>query len=334
MTPPPRLESLGLRYGPDGLQILDQTRLPSEEVWLDAAAPARMVAHIRGLRVRGAPMIGVCAALSLACAWRSGRRGAAFDADASALRAARPTAVNLAHAVDRVVAAAHAGGDVAATAEALFHEDVALCDQIAAHGAPLLAPGERVLTICNTGGLATAGVGTAAGVLRRAHGAGGVSVLALETRPLLQGGRLTTWELLRVGVPVTLLTDGMAGWAMATGRVDRVLVGADRIARNGDFANKIGTLQLAVLARHHGLPFHAVAPWTTVDPTARTGADIPIELRDPAEVRGVAGRVRWAPPQVPTLNPAFDVTPAGLLTSLITDRGVFGPADIAAGALG
>lgn len=331
---PPRLTSLGLRYGPEGLEILDQTRLPHEERWLDGAAPAEMVQHIALLRVRGAPMIGVCAALSLACAWRAGLRGEAFERAAADLRAARPTAVNLAHAVDRVRGAARGSGDVEAAAEAIFNDDVALCDRIAANGAPLLSPGESVLTICNTGGLATAGVGTAAGVLRRAHARGGVSVLALETRPLLQGGRLTTWELLRHGVPVTLLTDGMAGWAMATGRVDRVLVGADRIARNGDFANKIGTLQLAVLAHHYGLPFHVVAPWTTLDPDAATGEDIPIELRDPEEVRGAVGRIRWAPADVAALNPAFDVTPAALVTSLVTDRGVFDRAALAAGALG
>lgn len=329
----PTLRSLGLRYGPDGLFVLDQTRLPDEEAWLPAAAPDRMCAHIRALRVRGAPMIGVCAALSLACAWRAGVRGAAFEADAAALRAARPTAVNLMYAVDRLVGVARAGGDVPQAAEAIFAEDVALCERIADHGAPLVGAGERILTICNTGGVATAGIGTAAGVIRRAHARGGVSVLALETRPLLQGGRLTTWEFLRVGVPVTLLTDGMAGWAMATGRVDRVLVGADRIARNGDFANKIGTFQLAVLARHHGLPFHVVAPCTTLDPDAATGADIPIELRAPAEVRGALGRVRWAPEAVPVLNPAFDVTPAQLVTSLITDRGVFDRAALATGAL-
>jgi methylthioribose-1-phosphate isomerase len=332
--PTPHLDSLGLHYGPDGLRILDQTRLPDEERWLDAAQPAHMVEHISLLRVRGAPMIGVCAALSLACAWRAGLRGDAFARAATDLRAARPTAVNLAHAVDRVLAAARTHADVPATAEDIFQEDVALCDRMADHGAPLVSPGERVLTICNTGGLATAGVGTASGVIRRAHARGGITVLALETRPLLQGGRLTTWELMRVGVPVTLLTDGMAGWAMATGRVDRVLVGADRIARNGDFANKIGTLQLAVLARHHGLPFHVVAPWTTLDPAAATGADIPIEMREPREVRGAVGRVRWAPADVPTLNPAFDVTPGTLLTSLVTDRGVFDRASLAAGALG
>ena len=333
MTSPPLLRSLGLRYGPSGLEILDQTLLPDEESWLDAADPDVMGGHIRALRVRGAPMIGVCAALSLACAWRTGLRGASFHAAATQLRSARPTAVNLMHAVDRMLLTEQRGGDVAAVAEAIFREDVDLCSRIARHGAALISPGERILTICNTGGLATAGVGTAAGVIRTAHDSGGVSVLALETRPLLQGGRLTTWEFQRVGVPVTLLTDGMAGWAMSTGRVDRVLVGADRIATNGDFANKIGTLQLAILAHHHDLPFHVVAPWTTVDPAATSGADIPIELRDPAEVRGVAGRVRWAPADVPALSPAFDITPFGLVTSLITDRGVFRRGDLADGAL-
>ena len=330
---PPVLRSLGLRYGANGLQILDQTVLPDEERWLEASAPEEMAAHIHALRVRGAPMIGVCAALSLACAWRDGLRGAAFTAEAERLRATRPTAVNLMHAVERVLAAARHDGDVPGTAEGIFQEDVALCDRIAMHGAALISPGERILTICNTGGIATAGVGTAAGVMRRAHAEGGVSVLALETRPLLQGGRLTTWELQRAGVPVTLLTDGMAGWAMATGRVDRILVGADRIATNGDFANKIGTLQLAILASHYRLPFHVVAPWTTVDPRTSRGEDIPIELRDPAEVRGALGRVRWAPARVPALNPAFDVTPVSLVTSFVTDRGVFDRDAIAEGAL-
>ncbi|MEC7946202.1 MAG: S-methyl-5-thioribose-1-phosphate isomerase [Myxococcota bacterium] len=331
---PPRLEALGLRYGPEGLFILDQTRLPDEELWCPAADPALMVRHISTLRVRGAPMIGVCAALSLACAWRNGMRGAAFEDAATALRTARPTAVNLMHAVDTMLTAAQQGEDVPTVAEALFREDVDLCDRIAASGAPLIGAGERVLTLCNTGGLATAGIGTAAGVIRRAHADRGVSVLALETRPLLQGARLTAWEFLRAGIPVTLLTDGMAGWAMATGRVDRVLVGADRIARNGDFANKIGTLQLGILARHHGLPFHVVAPWTTLDPAAASASDIPIELRAPDEVRGARGHIRWAPADVPALNPAFDITPASLITSLVTDRGVFTQADLRRGVLG
>jgi methylthioribose-1-phosphate isomerase len=283
--------------------------------------------------VRGAPMIGVCAALSLACSWRSGAGPEALAASARALRAARPTAVNLMAAVDRLLPVIGAGGDVAAEAEAIFTEDVALCDRMAAHGAALMAPGEAVLTICNTGGLATAGVGTAAGVVRRAHARGGVRVFALETRPLLQGGRLTAWELLALGIPVTLLPDSAAGILLASGRIDRVLVGADRIATNGDFANKIGTYPLAVLARHHGVPFHAVAPWTTIDPDCPSGAHIPIEERAPDEVRGAVGRVRWAPAEVPVYNPAFDVTPVDLVSSIITDRGVFSARDIAAGAL-
>lgn len=329
----PALTSLGLRYDGETLRVLDQRALPDAEIWRDGHDPEAMVGHIATLTVRGAPMIGVCAALSLACAWRAGADADTLTAAARALRAARPTAVNLMAAVDRMLPVIAAGGDVAAEAEAIFAEDVALCDRMAAHGRSVVQPGETLLTICNTGGLATAGVGTAAGVIRRAHEADGVTVYALETRPLLQGGRLTAWEFLQLGVPVTLLPDSAAGILLASGRVDRVLVGADRIAVNGDFANKIGTYMLAVLARHHGVPFHPVAPWTTIDPKCESGAGIPIEQRDPEEVRGAIGRVRWAPADVPVYNPAFDVTPVDLVTSLITDRGVHTPRDIAAGAL-
>jgi len=329
------LSSLGLRYdGERGvLQILDQTRLPHEERWLDGSDPADMVGHIVRLSVRGAPMIGVCAALSLACASKRCARPQLL-AHAAALRAARPTAVNLMWAVDRLVPVIEADGNVAAEAEAIFAEDVALCDAMARHGAPLLSNSASVLTHCNTGGVATAGDGTALAVIRRAHREGRLGhVWVDETRPLLQGARLTTWELARAGIPHTLITDSTAAMLMAAGRVDAVMVGADRIAANGDFANKIGTYGLAVLARHHGLPFYVVAPRSTVDPACPGGHAIPIEERDAAEVRGGPAAPPWAPVDVPVYNPAFDVTPAALVTAWVLDTGVLHPAGVAAGAL-
>lgn len=339
MTP---LASLGLRtrpaddQGPGRLEILDQTALPDDERWLDGSDPVAMIDHIVQLRVRGAPMIGVCAALSLACVAERGADAGALRAHARALRAARPTAVNLMGAVDRVLAALEAGGVAAVpgAARAIFEEDVALCEAMAAHGAALLPPGARVLTHCNTGGLATAGVGTALGVIRRAHGQGRIAqVWVDETRPLLQGGRLTAWELGTLGIPYRLITDSMAGMLMARGQVDAVLVGSDRIAGNGDFANKIGTYSLAVLAHHHRIPFYVVAPWTTVDADCPDGAAIPIEERPAQEVRGLYSGLRWSPADAPVYNPAFDVTPAGLTTAWVLDTGVLTPAEVAAGAL-
>lgn len=283
--------------------------------------------------MRGAPLIGVAAALCLGLRARAGADHTELAATAAALRAARPTAVNLMWAVDRLRAVIAAGGDVAAEAEAVFAEDVALCDRMAAHGAALLTDGEGVLTHCNTGALATAGVGTALGVVRRAWEAGKrLHVWVDETRPLLQGGRLTTWELGRLGIPHTLITDSMAALVLRDGRARRVLVGADRIARNGDFANKVGTYGLAVLAQAHGAPFHVVAPWSTVDLACPDGAAIPIEERAADEVRGVRGSfgaVRWAPAPTPVYNPAFDVTPARLVRSFVLDTGVVEPGALA-----
>jgi methylthioribose-1-phosphate isomerase len=321
------LASLALRVEGGRLRILDQTRLPFEEAWLDGSDPGEMVGHIQRLSVRGAPLIGVAAALSLAVFAESGASGAALATACAELRRARPTAVNLMVAMDRLKAVMAAGGgtdELVREAEAVFDEDVALCEAMAHHGVPLLAAGEAVLTHCNSGGLATAGVGTALGVIRRAWEAGKVSrVYVDETRPLLQGARLTAWELKALGIPFTLITDSMAAILMREGRVSRVLVGADRIARNGDFANKVGTYGLAVQARHHGVPFHPVAPWTTVDLDCPDGAAIPIEQRAAEEVRGF-GSLRWAP-DGEVFNPAFDVTPAALATSLVLDRGVVPP---------
>ena len=252
------------------------------------------------------------------------------------LGATRPTAVNLHWALARMEEryrrqrAAGAGpaalaAALEAEARAIQEEDLAMCRRMAEHGAALLPEGARVLTHCNTGALATGGHGTALGVIRTAWSQGRLRhVWVDETRPVLQGARLTAWELLKEGIPHTLIVDGAAAALMRAGRVDAVLVGADRIAANGDTANKIGTYMLAVLARHHGIPFYVVAPWSTVDPSLPSGDHIPIEERNPREVTGY-GEARWAPEASPVANPAFDVTPAELITAIITDRGVLRP---------
>jgi methylthioribose-1-phosphate isomerase len=307
----------------DAVRILDQRRLPADEVWLELATSREIEAAIRDLAVRGAPAIGVAAAYGLAVEARRGADGAALRQAAERLVRARPTAVNLAWAVRRMSARLAEGADVLlAEAHAIRDEDEAACRRIGALGAPLIPPRARVLTHCNAGALATAGYGTALGVVRAAVESGNaVSVFADETRPFLQGARLTAWELQRDGIPVTLLTDGMAGWLMARGEIACVVVGADRIAASGDVANKIGTYALAVLASHHRLPFYVAAPWSTVDLDTPRGEAIPIEERGDDEVLTLAGQ-RIAPAGVPARYPAFDVTPAALVTAIITERGV------------
>ncbi|MFN7957446.1 MAG: S-methyl-5-thioribose-1-phosphate isomerase [Holophagaceae bacterium] len=326
MTP---FESLGLKHDSRTLWVLDQTQLPDAEAWLDGSEPEAMIALIRRLAVRGAPLIGVAAAACLATFAARGASATEYATACAALRAARPTAVNLMWAMDRMRDAA----DPVREARAIFEEDVRLCEGMARHGAELIQDGEGLLTHCNTGGLATAGIGTALGVIRRAFEQGKrIHVYADETRPLLQGGRLTAWELRKLGIPSTLITDSMAALLLRDGKVQRVLVGSDRVAANGDFANKVGTYGLAVQARHHGVPFHPVAPFSTVDLACPTGAAIPIEERDPAEVRGY-GAWRWAPEGMPAWNPSFDVTPVDLVTSLVLDCGVFFAEALRAGAL-
>ncbi len=330
-----------VRFAPDSaaLTIIDQTRLPGALVELSLTELAGMVEAIQSLRVRGAPAIGVAGAIGLAVLAEQAamREPATFDAvisdAADALRTARPTAVNLAWAVDRVLAAGQVGGAspqlraqmMRDEAAAILREDVAMCASIGAHGATLLRSGMTVLTHCNAGSLATAGIGTALAPVYTLHARGDViRVYADETRPLLQGARLTAWELDRAGVPVTLLTDGMAASVMRNGMIDAVLVGADRIAANGDVANKIGTYGLAVLAHHHGIPFYVLAPTSTLDPATPDGDAMHIELRHADEVRAHGG-VQTAPAGVAVHNPAFDVTPGSLVTAIITDRGVFHP---------
>ncbi|WP_348761994.1 S-methyl-5-thioribose-1-phosphate isomerase [uncultured Salinisphaera sp.] len=332
-------DGIGLKITDDTLWVLDQTGLPHAEQWLAINDAGAMIEAIRGLKVRGAPMIGVAAALFLAT-----RAAAGADADTLAnelarLRAARPTAVNLMFAMDRLSAALTRNGPsgLIATAESLADRDVMLCEAIADHGAALIGDGEQIMTHCNTGALATAGIGTALGVIRRAHEQGKqIHVWVNETRPLLQGGRLTAWELGRLGIPYTLIADNMAAAVMVTQSIDRVIVGADRIAANGDTANKIGTYGLAVAARHHGVTFDVAAPYTTLDPECDDGQAIDIEQRAAAEVQGVAGPagdLRWAPADAGVYNPAFDITPADLIDHWILDIDVFDRAAVAAGAL-
>ncbi len=310
----------------DLVRLLDQKALPAEERWLELAGADEVAAAIKDLTVRGAPAIGVAAAYGLAVEARRGAGVARLREAAAHLARARPTAVNLAWAVRRMSARFGASpAELLAEAHAIRDEDEAACRRIGALGAPLVPLRARVLTHCNAGALATAGYGTALGVVRAAVESGNpITVYADETRPFLQGARLTAWELQRDGIPVTVLTDGMAGWLMSRGEIGCVVVGADRIAANGDVANKIGTYALAVLAAHHRLPFIVAAPWSTVDLDTPTGEAIPIEERAGDEVLTLAGQ-RIAPVGVPARYPAFDVTPAALVTAIVTERGVVRP---------
>jgi methylthioribose-1-phosphate isomerase len=327
-----------VRWEDGRLVLLDQTRLPTEEVergyttWQDVADA------IRTLVVRGAPAIGVAAAFGVVLAARGSRATShpALLADLEdaikGLAATRPTAVNLFWALDRIRALVVASAALPVPAlqarllteaQAILAEDLAANRAMGAHGAALVPDGARVLTHCNAGALATAGYGTAVGVIRAAHERGKLAMVWVdETRPVMQGSRLTAWELVKEGIPHRLISDVAAGFVMKRGEVDLVVTGADRIAANGDTANKIGTYSVAVLARHHGIPFYVAAPSSTIDPAIPSGASIVIEERDASEVRGVAGR-QTAPAASPVFNPAFDVTPAELITAIITERGVF-----------
>lgn len=332
------LNTTSLSLQDNRLQILDQQALPQEKCWLPCDSVDELVGHIRALRVRGAPLIGLSASLLLALLAERGLSQAELEQALQTLRASRPTAVNLMNNLDRMKQALAQPDWVSAMAEEalrLVEEDRTLCDRIAENGAEWVKPGSRLLTHCNTGGLATAGVGTAIGVLLRAHQQGKIAqVWVDETRPLLQGGRLTAWELGELGIPYRLICDSMAASLMATGQVDAVWVGADRIAANGDVANKIGTYSLAVLAHYHRIPFYVAAPHTTHDPHCPDGAAIPIEQRAAEEVTGVSGSFgscQWAPLNAPTYNPAFDVTPAALISGWVLDSGVITPEQVADG---
>jgi methylthioribose-1-phosphate isomerase len=297
-----------LRWKGDALELLDQRLLPDRIVYVSCRNAAEVAAAIRDMVVRGAPAIGCAAAFGIALEPK--------DASYDVLAKSRPTAVNLFWALERMRRAR----DKRAEAEAILAEDLAVCRAIGANGAALIPQGARILTYCNTGALATAGHGTALGVVRSARDKG-ISVVACETRPYLQGARLTAWECMQEGIPCTLVTDNMAGYLMSRNEVDLVIVGADRIAANGDTANKIGTYTLAVLAKRHGLPFYVAAPLSTFDARIADGSAIPIEERPADEVTGYRG-MRWAPQGVAVRNPAFDVTPADLITAIICEKTV------------
>ncbi|GAB2934967.1 S-methyl-5-thioribose-1-phosphate isomerase [Hafnia psychrotolerans] len=332
------LTTTSLRVRENQLWILDQQALPQQSDWLPCADVSALVDHIRTLRVRGAPLIGLSASLLLALLAEGGMPQPQLHQALKTLRESRPTAVNLMNNLDRMKVALEQSDFIPKLvneALRLVDEDKALCASIADHGAGLVKPGSCLLTHCNTGGLATAGVGTALGVISRAYQQGNVQqVWVDETRPLLQGGRLTAWELGERGIPYQLICDSMAASLMALGKVDAIWVGADRIAANGDVANKIGTYSLAVLAKYHGIPFYVAAPHTTHDPHCPNGAAISIEQRDPHEVTGVSGSfgsVQWAPLNANVYNPAFDVTPAALISGWVLDVGVVMPEQVSEG---
>ena len=327
-----------IRWERHRLLLLDQTLLPVEERMREYTRWRDVADAIRTLVVRGAPAIGCAAAFGVVLAARqsAARAGEGLVADLEeaikGLAATRPTAVNLFWALDRMrgVAEAHRALPVPALrerllgeAQAILDEDVAANKALGAHGAALVPERARILTHCNAGALATAGFGTALGVIRAAHERGRVALVWVdETRPVMQGSRLTAWEMVKEGIPHRLISDVAAGFVMKQGEVDLVVVGADRIAANGDTANKIGTYSVAVLAQHHGIPFYVAAPFSTIDASIPSGAAIPIEERCGDEVRRTGGR-QTAPSETPVYNPAFDVTPAELIAGIITERGVF-----------
>jgi methylthioribose-1-phosphate isomerase len=314
--------------GTPSVVMIDQRRLPREEVFVTCRDYREVAEAIRNMTIRGAPAIGVAAAMGVALGVVE---GADFDQVCTTLAATRPTAVNLFWAIERMrrLRTSLDGATAESVARRMIEEarqirleDIAICEAIGRHGADLVPDGGTVLTHCNAGALATAGYGTALGVIRSAVAAGKkIDVLADETRPFLQGARLTAWELQHDGIPVKIITDSMAGYFMHAGRVGCVVVGADRIAANGDVANKIGTYSLAVLAKENGVPFYVAAPISTLDLTLASGNEIPIEQRPAAEVTHVFG-VPVAPEKIEVENPAFDVTPARYVTAIVTENGV------------
>lgn len=320
----------------DHVEMIDQTLLPVKEEWLSFRTSDEVAEAIRTMRIRGAPAIGIAAAYGVALAALGSRATEAsalraeLEQASRVLAATRPTAVNLFWALERMKRTWAVEGGVedlrrrlVAEARAVAAEDEEMCRSIGRHGASLVPEDARILTHCNAGALATGDYGTALGVVRAAHEAGKVRhVWVDETRPWLQGARLTAWELMQDGIPCRLICDNMAGHFMQRGQVDMVVVGADRITAHGDVANKIGTYTVAVLCKEHGIPFYVAAPYSTIDPSLQDGRDIPIEERSAAEVTHLQGR-QIAPGGVSVANPAFDVTPARLVTAIITERGVF-----------
>lgn len=326
------------------VRLLDQTKLPLHVEFLDCRDYFAVAQAIRELRVRGAPAIGITAAMGVALGAQAlvatdfDRFKAELWTICDHLAATRPTAVNLFWAIERMkrVVDRHQGSPIPEIkmalideAQAILQEDIRMCRSIGYHGALLIKNDQTILTHCNAGALATGGYGTALGVVRAAWEQGKkIRVIAGETRPVLQGARLTAWELMQDGIPVTLITDNMAGALMKQGKIHVCIVGADRISANGDVANKIGTYSVAVLARAHGIPFYVAAPSSTIDLNTISGDKIPIEERSSEEVRTALGSTHLAPPEVEVYNPAFDVTPADLITGIITERGVVEPSRV------
>ena len=328
------------------VRILDQSRLPDKIEFVDCRDYETVAIAIKELWVRGAPAIGITAAMGVALG-AQGLKSLDYETFqkevleiADHLAGTRPTAVNLFWAISRMKRTLAALKDesianikllLIAESEAILNEDIAMNREIGRHGNAVIGQEQTILTHCNAGALATGGYGTALGVVRAAWDAGKkIQVLADETRPVLQGARLTAWELMQDGIPVTVITDSMAGSLMQRGKVDVCVVGADRIAANGDVANKIGTYSVAVLAHAHGIPFYVAAPSSTIDLATPSGDLIPIEQRDPREVTHVRGETAIAPEGVGVDNPAFDITPARLITGIITERGIFAPSELAA----
>ncbi len=317
-----------IKWSPDGVVMIDQTRLPSEEIYVTCRTYIEVADAIRTMIIRGAPAIGVAAAMGVALGVA---QGGDFETICAELASTRPTAVNLFWAIDRMkrlyASVRHLPPDqipdrLITEAKLMREEDIEINRAIGRHGAPLVPDGRTVLTHCNAGALATAGYGTALGVVRAAVEAGkNIDVFADETRPFLQGARLTAWELQRDGIRATVITDNMAGHFLHAGRIGCVIVGADRIAANGDVANKIGTYGVAVLAKENNIPFYVAAPISTLDLTLPDGTHIPIEERSATEVTHVRG-VRMAPEGIEVRNPAFDVTPNRYVTAIITEKGV------------
>lgn len=327
--------SAGMEYDGDQFYILDQTLLPHQEKWVECSNTDTLIALIQRLAIRGAPAIGISASIILALQAKKGKPQDELIIEAQKLQSARPTAVNLKNNIELILESIKVGQypqKVIETAEKIFKTDQALCDKIIENGVQLFSAGDKILTHCHTGGIATAGKGTALGIIAAAYSKyEDIFVWIDETRPLLQGGRLTAWECLKLKIPHKIICDNMAAMLMQKGAVSHVIVGSDRISTNGDFANKIGTYSLAVLAHYHDIPFYVAAPRTTIDPQCFSGTKIPIEERSDNEIKGVMGSFgscSWAPTESEVFNPAFDVTPAELVTAWILDTGIYTKKDM------
>ncbi|MHB8483054.1 MAG: S-methyl-5-thioribose-1-phosphate isomerase [Nitrospiria bacterium] len=326
------------------VRMLDQSLLPNKVVYIDCKTYQRVAQGIKTLKIRGAPAIGIAAAMGIALAAQSIKAKNIFELRKrlepvyETFRQTRPTAVNLFWAIERMKAFLEKTEDLPVNtirkmlmkaSREILEEDIRTNQAIGLYGNKVIHDQDTILTHCNAGSLATGGYGTALGVIRAAHFSNkNIRVFADETRPVLQGGRLTAWELLEDKIDVTLITDSMAGYFMSRGEINVCIVGADRITRNGDTANKIGTYSVAVLAKHHGIPFYVAAPLSTIDLSLKSGKEIPIEERHPSEVTSVFGKVQIAPKNVKVFNPAFDVTPARYITGIITEKGIFKPKEI------